>query len=69
MGDRILREATDIAIAKAPEGIETRYNEIFWVGAITNLLSCWLRDGMKTSPREMARLCVDIVTLKIEEQL
>jgi len=37
---------------------EKRFQRLVWCGGFENVVACWLNDGMRQSPEEMADYCV-----------
>lgn len=37
-----------------------RFHNYFWSGAVYNILTEWIRGGMKQSDEEMAKVCMDL---------
>ena len=66
MGERILNEIAERALASVPQDAIHRDNEILWAGAVYNVLSHWVKTEPLAPPEQMARLCVRIVGFSLE---
>ncbi|MEA4891391.1 MAG: TetR/AcrR family transcriptional regulator [Peptococcaceae bacterium] len=58
-GQIILEEITrQMTAGIKEENTKDRYDMIFWSGAVCNVLTNWIQDGMKQTEEEMVEICL-----------
>ena len=68
MGSQILSEITERIVSTVPDDLLHQYNEIFWVGAIYNVLIHWIMAEKPEPPKRIAKICVKIINFQLTMQ-